>query len=281
MRLDGVGKRYGLRGPWVVRDVGVELPEGALIRAVGGNGSGKSTLLRIVVGASLPTRGRVVDAPERRAYVPERFAAELPFTARGYLEHLGRLHGLRGPEPARRASELLERLGAGGLADRPVEELSKGSCQKVAVAQAFLGNPGLLVLDEAWTGLDQAARATLDTLVEERSAAGTTVVFVDHDPVRLAGRADTHWTFTDGRVVDERLGRTRQRQIRITARGRAAGAKGLTELPGVQEAREREDGHGGGADGGIVVTVDQDASDDVLRSLLGEPGVHVEEVRPV
>ncbi|MCZ0981681.1 hypothetical protein O1L60_29785 [Streptomyces diastatochromogenes] len=67
-------------------------------------------------------------------------------------------------------------------------ELSKGTSQKVAVAQALLADPALLVLDEAWTGLDTGARTELDTAVRERLAAGATVVFVDHDPRRLEGR---------------------------------------------------------------------------------------------
>jgi ABC-type nitrate/sulfonate/bicarbonate transport system ATPase subunit len=73
--------------------------------------------------------------------------------------------------------------------------MSKGMCQKMAIAQALLPSPGLLVLDEAWTGLDSAARGELDTAVRERVAAGGTVLFVDHDPARLAGLEDERWDF--------------------------------------------------------------------------------------
>ena len=74
-------------------------------------------------------------------------------------------------------------------------------CQKIAIAQALLPQPGLLVLDEAWTGLDQAARGALDEAVIERAAGGGRVLFVDHDPARLAGRADERWRFDEaGRV---------------------------------------------------------------------------------
>ena len=74
-------------------------------------------------------------------------------------------------------------------------------CQKVAIAQALLARPGLLVLDEAWTGLDQAARGALDTAVTERLAAGACVLFVDHDPARLARRVDERWRLAGGTVT--------------------------------------------------------------------------------
>jgi ABC-type multidrug transport system ATPase subunit len=81
--------------------------------------------------------------------------------------------------------------------------MSKGMSQKMAIAQALLlPSPGLLVLDEAWTGLDQAARGALDDAVADRVAAGGTVLFVDHDPARLAGREDERWSFDGaGRVT--------------------------------------------------------------------------------
>jgi len=186
-----VGRRYGLAGPWVLRGVDLRLPARALVRVEGANGTGKSTLLRLVAGIDAPTEGRITGGRPRTAYVPERFPAALPFTAAGYLVHLGRIHGLGRTEAAGRAAEWLTRFGAAEHAGTPLSELSKGTSQKVAVAQALLAEPDLLVLDEAWTGLDTAARDELDRAVAARVAAGSTVVFVDHDPRRLAGTVDT------------------------------------------------------------------------------------------
>ncbi|MFJ8669442.1 ATP-binding cassette domain-containing protein [Streptomyces sp. NPDC093600] len=185
-----MGRRYGLRGPWVLRGVDLTLPAGTLVRITGTNGTGKSTLLRLIAGIDAPSEGRIRGRPPRTAYVPERFPAALPFTARGYLVHLGRVQGLGRARAAARAGEWLDRFAAGGFADAPLAELSKGTSQKVAVAQALLAEPPLLVLDEAWTGLDEGARRELDHAVRARVAAGGTVVFVDHDPRRLAGEAD-------------------------------------------------------------------------------------------
>ncbi|MBL1099970.1 ABC transporter ATP-binding protein [Streptomyces sp. 205] len=200
MRLRGVGRRYGLRGPWVLRGVDLELPPGSLTRVEGTNGSGKSTLLRLLAGIDAPSTGSITGRL-RTAYVPERFPAELPFSARGYLTHLGRIHGLGRAAAERGAGEWLERFGAAEHADTPLAELSKGTSQKVAVAQALLGAPGLLVLDEAWTGLDQAARTVLDAAVAERVADGGAVVFVDHDTRRLSGAADAVFRVADARLT--------------------------------------------------------------------------------
>lgn len=189
--MRGVGRRYGLTGPWVLRGVDLALPVRSLVRVEGANGTGKSTLLRLLAGIDAPTEGRITGHRPRTAYVPERFPAALPFTAAGYLVHLGRIHGLRRTEAAGRAEEWLTRFGAAEHARTPLAELSKGTSQKVAVAQALLAEPELLVLDEAWTGLDTEARDELDRAVAARVAAGSTVVFVDHDPRRLAGTVDT------------------------------------------------------------------------------------------
>lgn len=173
-----MGRRYGLAGPWVLRGVDLGLPARALVRIEGANGTGKSTLLRLLAGIDAPTEGRISGGGPRTAYVPERFPAALPFTAAGYLVHLGRVHGLRTAEAAGRAEAWLTRFGAAGHARTPMAELSKGTAQKVAVAQALLAGPELLVLDEAWTGLDTAARDELDRAVAERVAAGGTVVLL-------------------------------------------------------------------------------------------------------
>ena len=162
--------------------------------------SGKSTLLRVVAGMSRPSAGQVTGRPHC-GYVPERFPGGLPFSGREYLLHLARVHGLRGRAAARAVEEWLDRLGAASYAGQPLRALSKGMCQKMALAQALLARPGLLVLDEAWTGLDQAARGELDAAVAERVADGGAVMFVDHEQARLAGLISERWRLDDSGQV--------------------------------------------------------------------------------
>ncbi|MCK7626458.1 ABC transporter ATP-binding protein [Streptomyces sp. RS10V-4] len=279
MRLDGVGRRYGVRGPWILREVRLDVPAGALLRVEGANGSGKSTLLRLLAGLDRPTAGRITGRP-RTAYVPERFPAALPFTAAAYLTHLGRVHGLRTPEAARRAAEWLERFGAAGHARTPLAELSKGTSQKVAVAQALLAGPDLLVLDEAWTGLDPAARGLLDRAVAERVAAGGSVVFVDHDPGRLAGAADARYRVADGRLHPVPAGPAAGPEQAAEPRGPVAvieaegppGSPPPAALPGAPEAAP-------GPGGTIRLTVPAAHSDALLRALLtAHPPWHIRTV---
>ncbi|MBW5484944.1 ATP-binding cassette domain-containing protein [Streptomyces bambusae] len=273
MRLAGVGRRHGVRRPWVLRGVDLDLPRGALVRIEGRNGGGKSTLLRLIAGIDTPTEGRVTGRPRRTAYVPERFPAALPLTAAAYLVHLGRVHGLGGARAAQQAAYWLERFGALDHADTPLAELSKGTGQKVAVTQALLAEPGLLVLDEAWTGLDPAARAELDRAVLERTADGATVVFVDHDPRRLAGRADARHRVEGTGLVPVTGERVAGPYVRIEAVG-PPGTEAPADTADMADAYVYASRPGPG--GGVLLTVPAADSDAVLRRLLtADPPWHI------
>ncbi|MGN5637109.1 ABC transporter ATP-binding protein, partial [Streptomyces sp. AC154] len=270
----------------MLRGVDLALPARALVRIEGANGTGKSTLLRLLAGIDAPTEGRISGDRPRTAYVPERFPAALPLTAAGYLVHLGRIQGLRRAEAAARAETWLTRFGAAGHARTPLAELSKGTAQKVAVAQALLAEPELLVLDEAWTGLDTAARAELDRAVVERVAAGTTVVFVDHDPDRLAGAADHAFRVEAHGLLAVPPGPPSGRTTRLSGHARApagtnpgpqvridaVGPPG-SPLPG---GLPGEPAQAEGEDGALRLTVAAAFSDALLSALLAaRPPWHI------
>jgi ABC-2 type transport system ATP-binding protein len=124
MRLDAVGWRYGLRQQWILRDVSLDVAAGRLIRVEGRNGTGKSTLLRMIAGVSVPSTGKITGRPPC-GYVPERFPPALPFTARDYLTHLGRVRGLGGGTLAARIDECLGQLGAADGAGLLMRTMSK------------------------------------------------------------------------------------------------------------------------------------------------------------
>jgi ABC-2 type transport system ATP-binding protein len=159
----------------------------------------------------------------------------------------------------------------------------------VAVARALLARPGLLVLDEAWTGLDQAARGTLDAAVTERLAEGLTVVFVDHDAARLASRVDERWRLTSG-IVTVTGGSGHAGESIASAAGNAvvvielAGLETeslaqVSQLSGVLAAvLARVPSRADGAPAAARITVLAVASDAVLRHLLSWEGLHVRAV---
>jgi ABC-type multidrug transport system ATPase subunit len=264
LQLHGVSKRYGPRSPWVLRGVDLELAPGSLTRVDGANGSGKSTLLALLAGIGRPSRGRVTGGG-RKAYVPERLPAILPYTVTDYLLRLGAFHGLAPGDALRRATHWLDRLGASTWARAPMAALSMGTAQKIALTQALMADADLLVLDEAWTGLDADARAVLDQAVAERLDGGTTVVFVDHQHTAWAGREPEIRLVRDGAVV---------RGVRPGAPPRAPAA-GVPVHLDLMEI-EFEDGatH-------RTIQVSADASDDALREVLAHPRSHVRAVRTV
>ncbi|WBB66355.1 ABC transporter ATP-binding protein [Micromonospora sp. WMMD812] len=203
MRLEDVWLRYRRRGPWVLRGVDVRIGAGEVAVVLGRNGVGKSTLLQVAAGVLRPARGRVVDRPARVGWVPERFPADQPFTVTHYLTAMGRMAGLTASAADHAVSAWTERLGLTRFRGVRLPELSKGTAQKVGLAQAMLRPPGLLVLDEPWEGLDAGARELVPELIDEVRAGGGAVLVSDHrgEVARVPGAR--RWMVADGLVTEE------------------------------------------------------------------------------
>ncbi|MET8152605.1 ATP-binding cassette domain-containing protein [Actinoplanes sp. NPDC049668] len=198
MRFDNVWFRYGRRAGWTLRTVDATVEPGATVVVLGRNGAGKSTLLQLAAGVLRPVHGAVRERPPVVGWVPERFPADQPFTTEQYLTHMAAVRGLRGGAGTDR---WIERLGLGEHRHTRLADLSKGTAQKVGLAQALLVPPGLLVLDEPWEGLDSVARALIPQLVGEVTAAGGAVLVSDHRG-EIAGLPDAiRWTVTGGTVT--------------------------------------------------------------------------------
>lgn len=207
IRLSGVEFAYAGNAP-VVEIAGLEVASGERLFVEGASGSGKSTLLCLVAGILTPTRGTVGVLGETvsalGAAARDRFRAEKigfvfqMFNLLPYLSlvdnvvlpcHFSRTRtmvALQNSASLRdEALRLLGRLGLGAnaLRRRRVTELSIGQQQRVAVARALIGRPPLVVADEPTSAMDATARfAFVDLLLEECATAGSTVVFVSHDP---------------------------------------------------------------------------------------------------
>ncbi|MFD7548716.1 ATP-binding cassette domain-containing protein [Streptomyces sp. NPDC059816] len=200
MKLEAVSKRHG-RGEWVLSDVHLTVRAAEIVAFRGDNGSGKSTLLRLLAGLSRPTRGRITGRPLCVGYVPDRFGPPGRLSALAYLVHLGRVRGLSTDAAAARGRRLLERLSLVGGEGAQLQTLSKGNAQKVALAQALLVPPELLILDEPWSGLDASAHDVLAEVITEVAEAGGAVVFTDHRESVSRARATATYAVRQGRVT--------------------------------------------------------------------------------
>lgn len=208
-----LGKTYRQADGPVVRGIDLEVPDGAFLALMGRSGSGKSTLLGMLAGTVRPTAGTVsYDGADLWALSDSRRsrlrAARTATVFQDYnlLEELSAAENIRlGAKLARRpltrdeADAALERVGLAGLGSKRPDELSGGQRQRVAIARALLRDTPVVVLDEATTGLDPAARVfVLDAV--DRLARGRTTLIVTHD-ADVAVRADRVVWIEDGRVV--------------------------------------------------------------------------------
>jgi heme exporter protein A len=170
-----------------LKGVSARFEAGTVTVVQGANGAGKSTLLSLLGGLSRPSRGRVWFepmgdiGPATRAevgWVGHETFAYPGLSVRENVELAARVHGL----PAAIAwAEAAERFGLGALERRETRRLSRGQRQRVALARGLVNRPGVLLLDEPWTGLDAAGKARLDGAIAEERARGAVVIVVAHE----------------------------------------------------------------------------------------------------
>ncbi|TMD33184.1 MAG: ABC transporter ATP-binding protein [Chloroflexi bacterium] len=186
--VEDLRKRYRARDPYVVDSVSFSLEPGEAFGLLGPNGAGKSSIVKIIAGLTRPSSGRVTllggspQDPAARAALG--FAAEEPdfpkyLCADEVLDYFGRLLGLPASERRRRVSEALEWSTLAGER-RQVRHFSKGMKQRLGLAQAILGRPKLLILDEPTADLDPLGRRDVRDLISGLKAQGTTVLLNSH-----------------------------------------------------------------------------------------------------
>ena len=164
------------------------IPQGSSFGLLGENGAGKSTLVRLIMGFIFPTSGRIRVFGEERVtlahgrigYVHERPIFETRFTGRAFLSYLGQLSGLWNGANRSRAQELLEQVNLHEAADLVIGTYSKGMLQRLAIAQALLTNPALLILDEPTSGLDPRSQWEIRQIVASLRKQGITILLCSH-----------------------------------------------------------------------------------------------------
>jgi ABC-2 type transport system ATP-binding protein len=218
--VEGVTKRFVVgrkRKPvTAIADVSLRLERGDIVGILGANGSGKSTLIRLVSGLLTLDEGRVSvfgHDIERDEMAVKRLINRVSVDAAFFkklspMENLlfaARLYGLDAAGAKLRALEILERLGIGEKrVGRPIEQMSRGMQQKVAIARALLTSPSLLLLDEPTTGLDPRSKLDVQAFIEElRSTHDASIVLTTHDLDEAERLSDSITVLNGGRVVAE------------------------------------------------------------------------------
>jgi putative ABC transport system ATP-binding protein len=216
LSLDRVSKVYALsagRSFTALDGASLDVAPGQTVSITGRSGSGKSTLLHLAAGIDSPTRGSVRllgrdlgSLGDRERTLARRDGVGLVFQFFHLLPHLSVQDNVllpafiagRAPEDDERAAALLARVGLGGRATQPVQQLSGGEMQRVAICRALLRRPRVLLADEPTGNLDEAnGLAVMELLLGVAREEGSSLVYVTHSR-ELAALADESWQLHNG-----------------------------------------------------------------------------------
>jgi ABC-2 type transport system ATP-binding protein len=275
LRIERLTKRYP--AVTAIDDLSVEVPRGR-IGLVGANGAGKTTTFRLLLGLAHPTNGTVevcgVDVAEdpigvrsRLGYMPEHDCLPLDQTAADVVSTFGELSGLPARAARQRASDILDLVGLDEARFRPISGFSTGMRQRTKLAQALVGDPELVLLDEPTAGLDPLGREEMLALIGRLGTFGISVLLATHllDDVQ---QVCDHVVMIDaGRLVvagptDSLLERTGV----VTVDVGTEGARLVAGLAGVSLQAVADDGL-------VEVTIDGSRDLDVLRDVIADLGL--------
>ncbi|WP_433509471.1 ABC transporter ATP-binding protein [Nonomuraea sp. CA-143628] len=207
LRLDGVRKSLG--GKEVVSAVDLETEPGEFLTLLGPSGCGKTTTLNMVAGHLTADGGLIeVDGRDITGTPPHRRSMGMVFQSYALFPHMTiadnvafglRMRKVAAAERGRRAAEVIEMVGLGGMAGRHPRQLSGGQQQRAALARALVIQPDLLLLDEPFSNLDAQLRVRLrEEVVALQRRIGTTTILVTHDQEEALAVSDRIAVMADG-----------------------------------------------------------------------------------
>ncbi len=170
-------------------DLHLEVKEGEVFAFLGPNGAGKTTAIKLLTRLLHPTKGKVWilgrensirTAMENVGYIPEQPQLYGYLSGREFLHFVGQIFGLKSHERQQRIDRLLDRVGLSGRAEGLLRNYSRGMIQRVALAQALMNDPQLLILDEPMASLDPVGRKDFRDLILELRHQGKTIFFSSH-----------------------------------------------------------------------------------------------------
>jgi len=207
VELAGVTKAY--ESKVAVRDLSLSIEAGQMFGLLGPNGAGKTSSIRMMMGITLPDSGtvRLFDRPfertslERVGYLPEERGLYKKMKVGEQLAFFGRLHGLSAHEAHRRATAWTTRLEIDDVLEKKTEELSKGMQQKIQFIGSLLHDPGLIVMDEPFSGLDPVNAKLLEKTLLELKDQGRAIVFSTHRMDQVEKLCDSICLINKGEAV--------------------------------------------------------------------------------
>ena len=271
VEIEGVSQQYG--SMTVLHDLNLCLGEGEVLGLFGHNGAGKTTSMKLILGLLQASSGRVQvlgrspnDSLVRRqlGYLPENVTFYAQLSGRETLRHFARLKGAA----LAQVDALLEQVGLADAMDRRVKTYSKGMRQRLGLAQALLGSPRLLLLDEPTVGLDPIATQDLYQLVDRLRQQGTSIILCSHVLPGVEAHINRAAILAHGRLQAVGSLASLREDAGLPAVIRASGLKQSAQLL----QRWHADGHQArsvGVDGVEVVAINGHKLG-LLRQLLGE-----------
>jgi len=259
----------------------MSVESGEIFGFLGPNGAGKTTTIKILMGLIFASAGRAelfgLPAGDRRAKARVGYLPENPYfydylSALELLDMVGRLHGQSAPDRRRNAKTLVERVGLGHAASRPLRSFSKGMLQRAGLAQALMGDPDLVVLDEPMSGLDPLGRKEVRDLIFELKARGKTVFFSTHILADATALCDRVGIIVGGELRDVgELGTLLSPRIHsVDVRVRMPEEAAPADLPGTLRSTSEGD----------VITVDDEAEANRVVAAVVSAGGSVLAVTP-
>ena len=195
-----------------VNDITLTVPRGEFFVMLGPNAAGKTTTLKILTGLMKPTAGRArvsgfdtqaesLEARRRLAYVPDFPFLYDKLTAWEFFRFIGQLFGIADAQIEKNAEELITRFHLAEFARLPLESLSHGTRQRVAIVSALLHNPEVLVIDEPTVGLDPQHARIMKDMFKERCRAGMTLLMSTHELSVAEETADRIGIMHGGKLI--------------------------------------------------------------------------------
>lgn len=187
--LENVSKSFGIME--AARNISLTVADGEIFGLVGPNGAGKTTTIRMMTGLIRPDNGRIcfgeydivrdpIRAKASFGYVPDRSFLYEKLTAREFLNFVASLYGLKKKEARENGDRLLDLFGISDAADELLEGFSQGMRQRLLFATALVHDPGALIIDEPFIGLDPFGIRTLTGVLRSLSEKGTVIFLATH-----------------------------------------------------------------------------------------------------